>query len=121
MPFSHLPHDVAAWHSVLAAAPLYLHQAGELTPSDRLPASGGYLVLMGELLTREQVELVVSELARRELSWALLPPFTVAEVHVLVLALNRPPVVGDSAQIGPAELSVRRMDGQHIQQIGIRL
>lgn len=39
----------------------------------------------------------------------------------LVLALNRPPVVGDSAQIGPAELSVRRMDGQHIQQIGIRL
>ena len=49
MPFSHLPHDVAAWHSVLAAAPLYLHQAGELTPSDRLPASGGYLVLMGEL------------------------------------------------------------------------
>lgn len=89
MPFSHLPHDVAAWHSVLAAAPLYLHQAGELTPSDRLPASGGYLVLMGELLTREQVELVVSELARRELSWALLPPFTVAEVQVLVLALSR--------------------------------
>ena len=39
----------------------------------------------------------------------------------LMLALNRPPVVGDSAQLGPAELSVRRMDGQHIQQIGIRL
>lgn len=39
----------------------------------------------------------------------------------LTLALNRPPVVGDSAQLGPAELSVRRMDGQHIQQIGIRL
>ena len=65
MPFSHLPHDVAAWHSVLAAAPLYRHQAGELTPCDRLPASGGYLVLMGELLTREQVERVVSELAHR--------------------------------------------------------
>ena len=89
MPFSHLPHDVADWHSQLAAAPVYCHQDGALTPASRLPASAGYLVLMGELLTREQVERVAGELAHRQLSWALLPPFTVAEVQVLVLALDR--------------------------------
>lgn len=89
MPFSHLPHDVAAWHSQLAAAPVYCHQGGALTPAPRLPACAGYLVLMGELLTREQVERVIAELAHRQLRWALLPPFTVAEVQVLVLALDR--------------------------------
>ena len=36
-------------------------------------------------------------------------------------ALHRPPVVGDSAQLGHAELSVRSMDGSHIRQVGIRL
>ena len=89
MPFSHLPHDVAAWPSQLAAAPVYLPLDGALTPAARLPASAGYLVLMGELLTREQVERVIAELAHRQLRWALLPPFTVAEVQVLVLALDR--------------------------------
>ncbi len=39
----------------------------------------------------------------------------------LALTLNRPPVVGDSAQLGSAELSVRSMDGKHIRQVGIRL
>ena len=39
----------------------------------------------------------------------------------LTLTLHRPPVVGDSAQLGPAELSVRSMDGKHIRQVGIRL
>ena len=89
MPFSHLPHDVAAWPSQLAVAPVYLPLDGALTPAARLPASAGYLVLMGEQLTREQVERVIAELASRQLRWALLPPFTVAEVQVLVLALDR--------------------------------
>ncbi len=89
MPFSHLPHDVAAWPSQLAADPVYLPLDGALTPAARLPASAGYLVLMGEQLTREQVERVIAELAHRQLRWALLPPFTVAEVQVLVLALDR--------------------------------
>jgi cell volume regulation protein A len=35
--------------------------------------------------------------------------------------LHRPPVVGDSAHLGRAELSVRGMDGRHIRQVGIRL
>jgi cell volume regulation protein A len=35
--------------------------------------------------------------------------------------LNRPPVEGDSAQLGHAEISVRSMDGERIQQIGIKL
>jgi potassium/hydrogen antiporter len=35
--------------------------------------------------------------------------------------LHRPPVVGDSATLGPAELSVRAMDGQRITQVGIKL
>jgi potassium/hydrogen antiporter len=39
----------------------------------------------------------------------------------LTEALHRPPVVGDSAHLGHAELSVRSMDGRHIQQVGIRL
>lgn len=41
--------------------------------------------------------------------------------HWLRDALDRPPVEGDSATLGEAELSVRVMDGQHIQQIGIKL
>jgi cell volume regulation protein A len=39
----------------------------------------------------------------------------------LTEALHRPPVVGDSAHLGHAELSVRSMDGSHIRQVGIRL
>lgn len=35
--------------------------------------------------------------------------------------LRRPPVEGDSALLGHAELSVRRMDGQRIARVGIRL
>jgi potassium/hydrogen antiporter len=35
--------------------------------------------------------------------------------------LDRPPVVGDSAVLGAAELSVRAMDGQRITQVGIKL
>ena len=35
--------------------------------------------------------------------------------------LDRPPVVGDSAELGAAELSVRAMDGQRITQVGIML
>lgn len=35
--------------------------------------------------------------------------------------LDRPPVVGDSAVLGPAELSVRAMEGQRITQVGIKL
>jgi cell volume regulation protein A len=35
--------------------------------------------------------------------------------------LNRPPVVGDSAMLGAAELSVRQMDGAQIAQVGIKL
>jgi potassium/hydrogen antiporter len=35
--------------------------------------------------------------------------------------LQRPPVVGDSATLGKAELSVRAMDGQRITQVGIKL
>ena len=41
--------------------------------------------------------------------------------HWLLKELDRPPVVGDSAILGEAELSVRVMDGQHIKQIGIKL
>jgi cell volume regulation protein A len=41
--------------------------------------------------------------------------------HWLRNELDRPPVVGDSASLGEAELSVRAMDGQHIKQIGIKL
>ncbi len=36
-------------------------------------------------------------------------------------ALHRPPVVGDSATLGLAELSVREMHGQHIAKVGIKL
>jgi cell volume regulation protein A len=39
----------------------------------------------------------------------------------LELALPGPPVVGDSAQLGHADLSVRSMDGKHIKRVGIRL
>lgn len=35
--------------------------------------------------------------------------------------IRRPPVVGDSALLGHAELSVRRMEGQRIARVGIRL
>ena len=35
--------------------------------------------------------------------------------------LDRPPVVGDSAVLGPAELSVRAMEGQRITLVGIKL
>ncbi|HEY9094868.1 MAG TPA: potassium/proton antiporter [Hydrogenophaga sp.] len=35
--------------------------------------------------------------------------------------LNRPPVVGDCAALGAAELSVRAMEGQRITQVGIKL
>jgi cell volume regulation protein A len=35
--------------------------------------------------------------------------------------IRRPPVVGDHALLGTAELSVRRMDGQQIARVGIRL
>lgn len=41
--------------------------------------------------------------------------------HWLRNALDRPPVEGDSARLGPAELSVRSMNGQRIKQIGIKL
>ncbi len=39
----------------------------------------------------------------------------------LALSLHRPPVVGDSAHLGHAELCVRSMDGKNIRQVGIRL
>ncbi len=35
--------------------------------------------------------------------------------------IRRPPVVGDSALLGNAELSVRRMDGERIARVGIKL
>lgn len=35
--------------------------------------------------------------------------------------LNRPPVEGDSAQLGTAEISVRSMEGERIKQVGIKL
>ena len=35
--------------------------------------------------------------------------------------IRRPPVVGDSALLGNAELSVRRMEGDRIARVGIRL
>nr|MCU0761889.1 potassium/proton antiporter [Hydrogenophaga sp.] len=35
--------------------------------------------------------------------------------------LNRPPVEGDSAQLGSAEISVRSMEGERIKQVGIKL
>lgn len=35
--------------------------------------------------------------------------------------IRRPPVVGDSALLGNAELSVRRMEGQRIARVGIKL
>lgn len=35
--------------------------------------------------------------------------------------IRRPPVVGDSALLGHAELSVRRMEGQRIARVGIKL
>ncbi|MBS3995998.1 MAG: potassium/proton antiporter [Hydrogenophaga sp.] len=35
--------------------------------------------------------------------------------------LNRPPVVGDCAMLGTAEISVRAMDGKQIGRVGIRL
>lgn len=35
--------------------------------------------------------------------------------------IRRPPVVGDHAMLGNAELSVRRMDGQLIARVGIKL
>lgn len=35
--------------------------------------------------------------------------------------IRRPPVVGDSAVLGNAELSVRRMEGERILRVGIRL
>lgn len=41
--------------------------------------------------------------------------------HWLQTALARPPVVGDHAVLGRAELSVRRMDGPHIERVGIKL
>ena len=88
MPFSNLPHHVADWHSVLAA-PLFTPQADTLVAQDQLQHSGGVVVLLGEVLTREEVQLVVAELARRGISWQLLAPFVLDEVQVLVLALDR--------------------------------
>ena len=41
--------------------------------------------------------------------------------HWLKEALHRPPVVGDSAMLGRAELSVRQMDGGQIKRVGIKL
>jgi cell volume regulation protein A len=35
--------------------------------------------------------------------------------------INRPPVVGDGALLGAAELSVRAMEGDRITRVGIRL
>lgn len=35
--------------------------------------------------------------------------------------IKRPPVVGDGALLGAAELSVRTMDGNRITRVGIRL
>ncbi|GAB3239946.1 phosphoserine phosphatase SerB [Pseudaeromonas pectinilytica] len=89
MPFSHLPHDVAAWSSVLASAPVYVAQADTLLPREHLPVQGGYLVLMGEFLSREQLAVVVAQLQSLDIAWALVPPFVLAEVQVLVLALDR--------------------------------
>ena len=88
MPFSNLPHHVADWHSVLAA-PLFTPQADTLVAQDQLQHSGGVVVLLGEALTREEVQQVVAELARRGISWQLLAPFVLDEVQVLVLALDR--------------------------------
>ena len=88
MPFSNLPHHVADWHSVLTA-PLFTPQADTLVAQDQLQHSGGVVVLLGEVLTREEVQLVVAELARRGISWQLLAPFVLDEVQVLVLALDR--------------------------------
>ncbi|MGS5088313.1 potassium/proton antiporter [Hydrogenophaga sp. A37] len=39
----------------------------------------------------------------------------------LRIEINRPPVVGDGALLGAAELSVRQMDGDRITRVGIRL
>ena len=36
-------------------------------------------------------------------------------------ALHRPPVVGDWAALGPAEVSVRQLDGDRITRVGIKL
>ncbi|HEX5737245.1 MAG TPA: potassium/proton antiporter [Hydrogenophaga sp.] len=41
--------------------------------------------------------------------------------HWLRQELNRPPVEGDSALLGHAEISVRSMDGERIQRVGIKL
>ncbi len=41
--------------------------------------------------------------------------------HWLEEAQHRPPVVGDSAMLGRAELSVRQMDGGQIERVGIKL
>ena len=89
MLFSHLPQHLASWQPLLAAAPLYHAVDGALQPLARLTHNGGYVVLLGEQLTRTEVEQLLVELARRELEWNLLTPFTLAEVQVLVLALNR--------------------------------
>ena len=89
MPFSHLPHDVAAWSSILASSPVYVAQADTLQPREHLPVQGGYLVLMGEFMSREQLAGVVAQLQSRHIAWALVPPFVLAEVQVLILALDR--------------------------------
>ncbi|WP_372656852.1 potassium/proton antiporter [Hydrogenophaga sp.] len=39
----------------------------------------------------------------------------------LLAELNRPPVVGDSATLGPAAVSVREMVGERITRVGIKL
>ncbi len=89
MLFSHLPPHLANWQPLLAAAPLYHAVDGTLQPLATLSQKGGYVVLLGEQLTRSEVEQLVSELKRRGLEWNLLAPFTLAEVQVLVLAVNR--------------------------------
>ena len=89
MLFSHLPPHLASWQPLLAAAPLYHAVDGALQPLATLNHKGGYVVLLGEQLSRTEVEQLVAELTRRGLEWNLLAPFTLAEVQVLVLAVNR--------------------------------
>ena len=88
MPFSTLPDELARWAQLLTAAPAYQMTETGLNPVTRLPCCEGVLVVMGENLTRYAIQPLWAELENRALSWTMLPPFSVADADVLVLALS---------------------------------
>lgn len=113
MPFSSLPEHLADWGHRLTAAPVYLPAGDALQPATSLPFAAGYLVLMGESLSRDQLLATVKQLAERGVQWALLTPFTLAETEVVVLALS----AYDSELVAWCKQQTWPLDAVHIERL----